>query len=53
MIARELINGVVAEKYRDKAHVRAIIKDSDSWWHVHEEEELPSDYPAVVYVRAT
>jgi len=51
MLAQDLINSVVAEDYREKAHVRAIIKDKDSWWHVHRDEELPEDYPLIVYIR--
>lgn len=52
MIAQDLINEVVSEEYREKAHVRAIIGDKDSWWHVHGDEELPDGYPVVVYIRA-
>lgn len=51
MLVKELIDSVVAEDYRDKAHVRGIIGDKDSWWHVHWDEELPTDYPVVVYIR--
>ncbi len=52
MKAIDLIEEVVTEQYREKAHVRAIIKGYDSWWHVHRDEELPNDYSVVVYVRA-
>jgi len=52
MTAKDLIKRVVTGEYRDKAHVRAMIGDGDSWWHVHRDEELPNDYPVVVYVRA-
>ena len=51
MTAQDLINNVVIEEYRGRAHVRALIEDKDSWWHVHRDEELPQDYPTVVYVR--
>lgn len=53
MTAGKLINRVVTEKYRERAHVRAIIEDKDSWWHVHKDEELPNNYPVVVYIRAS
>ncbi len=52
MKAVELINKVVVELFRKDAHVRAIIDDGkDSWFHVHKDEELPTDYPVIVYVR--
>lgn len=50
MLARDLIDEVVAGVYKEKAHVRAIIDDGH-WWHVHRDEELPDDYPVVVYIR--
>ena len=49
MVAKELIDRVVVKEYRKVAHVRAITEDS--WWHVHGDEELPDNYPVVVYVR--
>ena len=51
MAAGDLINSTVTKKYRDKTHIRAIIEDKDSWWHVHRNEELPVDYPVIVYIR--
>lgn len=50
MTAGDLIAKVVTEEYRDKAHIRAIIEDKDSWWHVHRDEELPTSYPVVIYI---
>ena len=49
MLGEKLINDVVVEKYREGAHIRAITEDS--WWHVHRDEEVPDNYPIVVYVR--
>lgn len=58
MLAQELIDTVVAGKYRQGAHVRAMlvdkgeVLDSDTvWFHVHRDEELPNDHPVVIYVR--
>ena len=50
MTGRRLINRVVSEEYRDKAHVRALIPEGDSWWHVHRDEALPKGYSLAVYV---
>lgn len=51
MTAQDLINEVVTEEYEERAHIRAIIEGKDSWWHVHRGEELPDNYPVVVYIR--
>lgn len=53
MLAGELIAKMVKRNAIEKAHVRAIIPEKDSWWHVHKDEELPNNYPVVIYIRAT
>ena len=49
MIAEGLINRVVVEQYRDKAHVRGII--DTTWWHIHKNEEVPRNTSLEVIVR--
>ena len=51
MLAGELIRQTVKSKTQDKAYVRALILEKDSWWHVHRDEELPTDYPVIIYIR--
>ncbi len=51
MLAGELIREMVKRKACPKAHVRAIIPEKDSWWHVHSDEELPDNYPIVIYIK--
>ncbi len=51
MTAEELVVKTVKKRSQENAHVRALIPDKDSWWHVHRDEELPADYPVVVYIR--
>lgn len=51
MLAEDLIKAVVKKKYGGRAHVRGIIEDKDSWWHIHRDEELPDNHPVVVYIR--
>jgi len=52
MTANDLIQEAVHPKYQERAHVRALIEDKDSWFHVHKDEELPDNYRVVVYIRA-
>ena len=48
MLAKDLIDYVVGRENRGRYHVRGLIKGVRSWWHIHDDEELPADYPSVV-----
>ena len=51
MTAKELIEQTVGSQFQKHAHVRAIIPNHDSWWHVHRDEELPDDKALQVIIR--
>jgi len=51
MLAQEVIEKCVVAEYQEKASVRAHIPEKDSWWHIHNDEEIPEDRPVSVTVR--
>ena len=50
MLAQEVIERCVKLEYQDKSYVHAHIPEKDSWWHVHRDEEVPSDRPISIAV---
>ena len=50
MLAQEVIERCVVAKYQDRASVRAHIVGTDTWWHIHKDEEIPTDKPVSVIV---
>ncbi len=50
MLAKALIQKVVKKQYQEKAYVIAFIPEHDSSWHVHRDEEVPSDRPVSVRI---
>ena len=51
MLAEALIKRVVKKQYQERAYVIALIPEHDSSWHVHRDEEIPSDRPISVRIR--
>lgn len=51
MLAQEMIKECVRSGHRGQAHIRAIIPEKDSWWHVHRDEEIPADRSIQVVIR--
>ena len=51
MQAKALIEKVIKKRYQEDAYVMAIIPEHDSSWHVHWDEEVPTDRPLSVRVR--
>jgi len=49
MIAGEHIKDNIPRKYWAESSVRAHV-DPDTWWHVHNDEELPADFPCTIYI---
>ena len=50
MKAEELIKKCVKAQYQSEAFVQAHIPTKDSWWHVHNNEEVPKEKPISVVV---
>ena len=51
MLAIDFIKEHIKKKSQVKATVIALIPDKHSWFHVHRDEELPTQYPAVIAIK--
>lgn len=50
MLAKDYIKEHIKRGYRSKAHVLAIIEDKKSWFHVHWDEKIPTQYRVVISI---
>ena len=51
MTAQKFIEERVKAKFREKATVLALLENGRGFWHVHRDEEVPSDRPVSVRIR--
>ena len=50
MTALELKTKVLKKKYVKDATVLGIIQDTKTWYHIHNEEEIPQEHDPVIAV---
>lgn len=51
MTALELKEKVLKEKYVKNAVVLGIIHDAKTWYHIHNDEEIPPEHKPVISIR--
>jgi len=51
MTAQELKKKVLKKKYVRGASVLGIIHDAKTWYHIHNDEEIPKEHDSVICVR--
>ena len=53
MTARELKAKVLRKKYVKDASVLGIIHEGKTWYHIHNDEEIPKEHSPVIRIRGS